>query len=505
MRAGGGVVQEVTTDDREIVSALQAALVDRVGQQRYELWFGANARFAFSELDGAAPSLCVWVPNRFFQDWLRNNFRREVESCCTALLGKSTGVSFQIDESLTADAPSDHNGSLQSPLATAAGAPPIVNQPTPMTVNLPRRSDAPQKKAAATQPHRTTSKPATTRRRYANLDRFVEGPGNRLALATTRMVTEQPGVLSPLVLHGPTGTGKTHLLEGVLTECVRQGRLAVYMSAEQFTSSFLEALHGSGMPNFRRKVRGVDVLMIDDIQFLAGKSSTLGELLHTVDTLARAGKQVVLSCDRPPAELPQLGGEFVARLAGGMVCKLEAPDQPTREGILRSMLDRLDWQLSDEVQRFIAERFSRHARELLGAIHRLRATSTAWGREVDLAFAQEMLADLAPSAPKAINLADIEQAVCDVFGLTGDALKSDKRSKKHSQPRMLAMWLARKYTRSALSEICEHFNRKSHATVISAEKRVERWRSDNEQIDLSGNVARTNDAIRQVEERLRRA
>ncbi len=271
------------------------------------------------------------------------------------------------------------------------------------------------------------------RRRFADLESFVQGTGNRLAATSAGEVAAQLGRVSPLVIHGPTGVGKTHLLEGIWTAAKRRHpRLhAVYLSAEQFTSYFLEALHTSGVPNFRNKYRGVDLLLVDDLQFFAGKRATLGELLHTIDALLREGRQLVFTADRSPAALAGLGPELVARLSAGLVCRIEPPDYETRRGILRGQAARLDLKLSDEVVDFVAGSFRDHARELQGALLKLHATSRALGRPVTLALAEEALADSVVRARQPVKLADVQQAVCAVFGIEPEHLCSTRRTTRH--------------------------------------------------------------------------
>ncbi len=194
------------------------------------------------------------------------------------------------------------------------------------------------------------------RRRLASLDAYVVGRSNCLAHKAAQMAVAQPGGYSPLLVHGPTGTGKSHLLEGIYA-AFRKSRpraAAVYLSAEQFTSYFLQALHKSGMASFRGKYRDLELLVIDDLQFLANKKATIGELQHTIDTLLRAGRQLVFSADRSPAALKVLGPELMSRLSGGMVCRLEPPEFATRLGIVRAQAAQLGLDVPDDVQAYIA-------------------------------------------------------------------------------------------------------------------------------------------------------
>ena len=210
---------------------------------------------------------------------------------------------------------------------------------------------------------------ASPRRRFASLDTFVAGETNRVAVASAEMVVRRPGQVSPLMFHGPTSVGKTHLLEGIWTAARKshQRLTAVYLSAEQFTSQFLEALRGSGLPNFRRKYRGVGVLILDDLQFFVGKRATQVELLHTIDGFLREGRQLVFAADRSPTDLPGLGPELTTRLTGGLVCGIEPPDHATRLAIVGQMARRMKLHVPPEVQQLVASRLTSHARQLSGA------------------------------------------------------------------------------------------------------------------------------------------
>ena len=256
------------------------------------------------------------------------------------------------------------------------------------------------------------------------------------------------------------------------------------------------------MPSFRRKYRGVALLIVDDLQFFVGKRATQVELLHTMDGFLREGRQLVFAADRSPAELAELGSELTTRLSSGLVCRLEPPDQASRVGIIAQMAKRMKLPVPVEVQEFIASRLTSHARELSGALCRLQATSEAVGRPISLGVAEQALADLIRHSGRVVRLPDIEKAVCEVFGLEPASLQSDGKGKRVSHPRMLAMWLARKHTRAALSEIGHYFGRRSHSTVISAQKRVDGWMSSGRPLDLAERRFLADDAVRQVERRL---
>ena len=349
------------------------------------------------------------------------------------------------------------------------------------------------------------TKKASLRRPAVRLDEFSVGPSNRMAYAAVELAASRLGEMSPVLVHGPSGVGKSHLLAGICHHA-RQSRpgLAVAMfSAEQFTTNFLQALHGSGLPGFRRSCRSVDLLAIDDLQFFVGKRATLLELQSTVDTLHRAGKQIVFASDRDIESLSGLGSELTGRLRGGMTAGIMPPDYEVRRGIVSGLAEKRKIDLPADVVDFLANSLTRHARELIGGINRLEATSHMLGAPVTLDLARDALADLVRSSARSLRLADIEQAVCAAFGISESDLKSTRRSRAVNQPRMLAMFLARKHTAAALADIGRHFGRRSHSTVLAAEKTVRKWMTSHSSIVLADATWDVDQAIRRVEDVLR--
>jgi len=500
----------VTKDDKEIVSALRERLADRVGKDRYELWFGASTRLVYR-----SSTLIVEVASRFIQDWLRSNLRKDLETIVREVCPPGTALEFRVDESLAPNAGNDAAADSiadaaatdlanNSPANDSATSPPATTSNTEADVAKGTQSATPAKIAKPQVTNADAANPPA-RRRFQSLGTFVVGESNCLAHKSAQLAADRPGSYSPLFLHGTTGVGKTHLLEGIWSAFKKSHRhsTAIYLSAEQFTSYFLEALHGSGLPSFRRKYRDVELLIVDDVQFFAGKRATLVELLHTLDTLLRGGRQLVLAADRSPAALKVLGPELAARLEGGMICRIEPPEYQTRLGIVGHLAVQMNMQVTAEVQAYIAAQFTAHARELAGALKRLQASSLAHGRAISLGMAEEALADLIHHSGRVVRLPDIEKAVCEVFGLEGDCLQSGRKGKAVSHPRMLAMWLARKHTRAPLSEIGHYFGRRAHSTVISAQNKVETWMSKGAAVQLAERNWSLDEAIRRVEENLR--
>lgn len=516
-------------DDKEIMSALRQALVGRVGLDVYDLWFG---RVVLQPCDAG---LEVGAPDPFTLERLRSKLRGEIEAACATVWGRQVEVRF-VQSSV---GPRAESASVDGS-AAVSGPSPLVrsSSPSPPLLPAPRassgRADGNVKHAEesmrsslvpavrpllAVRDHGESSAREVTerapgsrdvveqapRRRGGTFETFAAGPANQLALTAARSVVPRLGVASPILLYGPNGCGKTHLLEGIVTEARRSGRVrrALLLSAEQFTSQFLEALQGSGLPNFRRKYRDLDLLAIDDVHFLVGKKATLVEFHHTLDGLQRSGRQVVLSADRAPGELQALGADVVMRISGGLVCGMEEADESIRRGIVVQAARRLELELSEPVIEFVASSFVGDARQLLGAVNRLDALSRATGEPVSLGAAQQALTDLVRGGQRMVRLPDIERAVCQVFGIDVRTLQSNSKSRGVSQPRMLAMWLARKYTRAGLSEIGEFFGRRSHTTVIAAQRKMDDWMNRRESIRIDAGECTVVDAVRRVEHRLR--
>jgi chromosomal replication initiator protein len=347
----------------------------------------------------------------------------------------------------------------------------------------------------------------TVARTEPTLSDLVVGASNEYAYRAAEVTARGLQQASPVLFCGGTGVGKTHLLRAIRAEYrhTHPRARAVYLTAEQFITSFVEALRGSGLPSFRQKCRGADLLVLDDVHFFAGKRATLDELLHTLDVLLAEGRQIALASDRSLAELKSLGKEMVSRLASGLVCNIQPPDYAMRLDIVRRLAREMDVALEADVAELVATQISKGARELRGALHRLQATSIAFGQPITRELATSALSDLVQQCTRHVRLSDVEKAVCDVFGVEAVQLRSDRKSRSIHEPRMLAMWLSRKYTRAPWSEIGEHYGRRSHSTVISAHKRMETLIRSHAEIGVSHETCGVEEAIRRVEAALRTA
>jgi chromosomal replication initiator protein len=510
-------------DPREAVAAaIRAAFRSRIGEDRHDVWFGESFQVV-AERDGDGERLVtVLAGSAFTHDWLQRTFRDDFVAAVEHVLGRSGGPTRVVWNPLVAGTDAG-DGIVPPPEAHGAGSGAATDGeapagPTPSAaanasrvhgkraLSVPRGQSARAPATGIGAPGQGSARPTSSVRPSLTLEQYVVGLGNRMAHAAAALAAEQPGAMSPLVIHGPSGAGKTHLLEGICRRMRERNprSSAVMLSAEQFTTTFLESLHGRrGLPGFRRSVRAADLLVIDDIQFLIGKKATISELLHTIEALQRAGKQVVFASDRDVESLAELGADLQARLRGGMCARILPPDEATRAGIVESLAARRALSIPAEVVAFVAARMTRNTRELAGAVNRLEATSHMLGIPVTLDMAEECLAELVRSSSRAVRLADIERAVCSALGVDPGSLQSSCRVRRVNQPRMLAMFLARKHTPAALSEIGAYFGRRSHSTVISAQRTVDGWIASGSRLTLADAEWGVEEAIRRVEESLR--
>ena len=479
-------------DDTQQIAGFRSLLAERIGNQRYELWFGGQTRLSCS-----GNVLTIGITSAFIRDWIRQHFIQELKSTCTAVFGRQLRVAFEVDGSLLLDT----NGAATS---VTSGNELAVESPQPKQPTAIRKTTRDTSDHA--RPHHAPSRGVPANDQFS-FDSVVVGNGNRFAVNSAQMICQGLHQASPVLFWGPTGVGKTHLLRAVrgsYRQTYAKAR-AVYLTAEQFTTGFIEALRGSGLANFRQKCRGADLFLLDDIHFLAGKRATLEELFHTIDSLTMASRKVVLASNRPLGELQPLGTELVSRLSAGAICEIGPPDYATRRQILRQQCDAMSFPLEQGLLETIATQVTAGARELQGALNRIQLTSQVHKQTVCRAMVDEVLNDLAQQNTRTVRLNDIQKAICDVFGVEAAGLRSEVKARALTEPRMLAMWLARKYTRAPWSEIGQFFGRRSHSTVISAHRRVERLMNQQGTVAVSDKTCRVEDAIRRVELALRTA
>jgi chromosomal replication initiator protein len=330
---------------------------------------------------------------------------------------------------------------------------------------------------------------------------WIVGNHNRFATTGAEMVLEKPGRVSPLLIHGPHGVGKSHLAVGLAhrLKTMYRYRRVVCLTGEQFTIEYTESARSGGFASFRKKYRDVEVLVIDDVQFLLGKTGTLIELRNTIDMLMRDQRQIILVADRGLHELAGMGTDLFARLSGGMACAIDPMDSSTRRTLLARLCEQQATHVDAEVLDWVAEHCGSDARVLQGIVHRLAAQQRICGGKLTSDDAIRSISDIVRANQPIVRLRDIEKVVCEAFGLEDDVLRAKSKCQSFSQPRMLAMFLARKYTRTALSEIGAYFGNRQHSTVISAHKKVETWLDANEVLQMGRTHVPVQEILRSLE------
>ncbi|GKX68437.1 chromosomal replication initiator protein DnaA [Inconstantimicrobium mannanitabidum] len=391
--------------------------------------------------------LKIGVPNDFTKDILEKRYKALLIQGIKLVSSKKYNIEFLIKSEIEQDSEEDKLNKSQS-------------------------GDKSLKKATITV---TDEMSATLNPKYT-FDSFVIGNSNRFAHAASLAVAESPAkAYNPLFIYGGVGLGKTHLMHAIghyiLTN--NPNSKVVYVSSEKFTNELINAIKDDKNEEFRNKYRNVDVLLIDDVQFIAGKDRTQEEFFHTFNTLHEANKQIILSSDRPPKEIPTLEDRLRSRFEWGLIADIQAPDFETRMAILKKKADVENLNVANEVMVYIATKIKSNIRELEGALIRIVAYSSLTNREITVDLASEALKDIISSKQGTIvTIGIIQDAIANYFNLRIEELKSQRRTRNIAYPRQIAMYLCRKLTDMSLPKIGEEFGGRDHTTVIHAYEKI---------------------------------
>lgn len=410
----------------------------KLSKPSFDMWLAQTEVLSFEE-----DTLIIGTPNIFVRNWLEQHYASFIQQSIEQVTGMKIDVKFIL--------PEDNAASHEIKQAKNTTSPPGQHD----------RQDDLQSSLLNT--------------KYT-FDSFVIGPGNRFAHAASLAVAEAPAKsYNPLFIYGGVGLGKTHLMQAIGHYVLQHmpGMRVVYLTSEKFTNEFIHAIRDNQAVEFRNKYRNVDILLIDDIQFIAGKEQTQEEFFHTFNALHEASKQIVISSDRPPKEIPRLEDRLRSRFEWGLITDIQPPDLETRIAILHKKAKGEGFDISDDVMVYIANQIDSNIRELEGALIRIVAYSSLTNRDVDVDVAAEALKDIVPhKQPKVITIRDIQQIVCSHFGLRIEDIKSKRRTKSVAFPRQIAMYLARKLTDASLPKIGEEFGGRDHTTVIHAYDKI---------------------------------
>jgi chromosomal replication initiator protein len=464
-----------------------------------------------------APHVFLHAPSRFHADWVKAHYGVDLTRSVTEVAGEALRIEIDVALEMAADRDPEMDASHEdlSPAPSMLGAvrlelqanaaafqredpqhaqrspsqrPPALANPRLRTRGTPSRG-MPQRRnyelpfgapATATAP---SEAPLPAAAEYAlnpryNFDNFVVGPSNQLAHAAGVAASASPGKrYNPLFIYSKVGLGKTHLVNAVghAVQSERSDARVYFISAERFTNEFIWALQHRRIDEFRARYRQhCDVLVIDDIQFLAGREQTQEEFFHTFNALYHADKQIVVTSDRYPQEIGEMQDRLVSRFQWGMVADIQAPELDTRIAILQKKAEQERIPLAADVALYVAQRVESNVRELEGTLLRLAMRADLMGRTIDLELSRSMLGVSATTnrAERATTVEDIQRATAEYFALTVRELCGDRRHRGVSQPRMIAMWIARERLSMSYPEIGRRFGGKDHTTVMSAQKKI---------------------------------
>ncbi len=422
------------------------AVRQQVPQQTYETWF-LPLKPVFLR-DGGVVVRC---PNRFFMDW----FSEHHLPTLLAVLAQHFGHPMECDLDVEEQQPLPDG--LPAPVETAAER----SQGLSFVDEAPARRSEPA---------------AAASRIYLNRDytfeNFVIGSGSKLAHAAAVAVAENPGrAYNPLFIHGGVGLGKTHLMHAIGNAVLKlhPGTSVCYVTAEQFMNDLIWSIQKNRTYQFKNQYRNVDVLLVDDVAFLAGKESTQEEFFHTFNALYNDKKQIVLTSDREPQEIPTLEERLRSRFDWGMTVRIQPPDLETRIAILKKKVETNNIYISDDVIEFIAVNITDNIRTLEGALIKLLAFASLTGSEISLDMASEVLSSVVQASPaRATTIADVMKVVCEHFGITIDQIKSKRRTRDLALARQVAMYIAREEIGAPLTKIGREFGGRDHTTVMHA-------------------------------------
>ncbi|WP_137898063.1 chromosomal replication initiator protein DnaA [Sphingomonas sp. 2SG] len=451
------------TEAQRAWARVRCNLRESAGARLFEQWLKPMELIE----DGDPESIRLGLPSAFMTNWVRNHYADRLLLEFRALLPDVRGVS--IETRIAAPVAIKLVAETPAPVAAVAAAP----APAPLAVAAPLRPAA----------DRPPLDPRFT------FDRFVVDAANRVAFNAARMLAE-PGVprFSPLFLHSGTGQGKTHLMHAIghAFLAAHPDATVLCMSAERFMFDFVAAMRARDTHSFKQRLRGADLLLIDDLQFIAGKDATQEEFFHTVNEIMSAGKRLVISADRCPTALDGVEARIVSRMSVGLVADIKAPDLTLRRTILdRKLADLPEAKVPNEVLDLLAARIHANIRELEGALNRVVAYAQLTGDSIDLDFAVATLGDVLRGAQRRVTIDEIQKLVSQHFELKPLDLVSARRSRAVARPRQIAMYLAKRLTTRSLPEIGRKFGGRDHSTVIHAVRKIEELRDQDRDIDAA--------------------
>ncbi|HVM29167.1 MAG TPA: chromosomal replication initiator protein DnaA [Candidatus Limnocylindrales bacterium] len=447
-------------DAKQVWRAALGELQVSLSPANYETWLKETALIAVSD-----NRFRVAVPNGFAKDWLETRYRSLISQTLARIVGNGVQVDFEVQEGLVVDP--DHGPARGEVEAQASASAPTI--------------------ASRGEGGRSTGEGTTANinPRYT-FRNFIVGSANRLGHAASLSVAERPGqAYNPLFLYGGVGLGKTHLMHAIGNQVIARfpRKRVVYASSEKFTNEFITSIQQGRIDDFRARYRRIDLLLIDDIQFIADKERTQEEFFHTFNAIHEDGKQIVLSSDRPPKLITTLEERLRSRFEWGLIADLTAPDLETRIAILRAKAEEHTMPIGSDVLEFIARKVASNIRELEGALNRIIAYAAMGGMPISIELAQAVLSNVLYNPKRRMATPErIAQVVADYYGVELDALKGQKRDRAIVTPRQIAMYLMRAETDVSLLRIGQELGGRDHSTVLHACDKIDRETQSNEEL-----------------------
>jgi chromosomal replication initiator protein len=427
---------------RRIWDEIASSIQPHVSVDAFQRWFAAIELIQADEI-----ALTFQVPNTIYQLWIESNYLNLVQSATLRVLGSPRDIKFRVVDNGKA------NALVESGVEQSSEPPPVRIQ---------------ERESEAASNHGMNPR--------NSFETFVVGSNNQFAHAAALAVAQSPAkTYNPLFIYGGVGLGKTHLMQAIGQQVMdrKKNFKVMYLSSEKFTNEFIDAIQHNTLVKFRKRYRQSDVLLIDDIHFLAGKERSQEEFFHTFNTLFDGRKQIVLSSDRPASEITNLEQRLVSRFEWGLTAELQPPDIETRMAILRKKAQALHVQLAQEVLEFLAQRVRSNVRRLEGALMRVASFVSLSGREISRETVEQLLRDiLQEEAKKTVTIDQIQKKVAEHFDVRLADMTSKRRPANIAFPRQVAMYLARRHTKASLNEIGDAFGGRDHGTVLHACKTV---------------------------------
>ncbi|MDR3425753.1 MAG: chromosomal replication initiator protein DnaA [Alphaproteobacteria bacterium] len=458
-------LQRAGETSEEAWKILRAQLRDRLGETAYRRWLEPMTSEIAPDVSGASLATLT-LPTRFMRDWVEGHYGDTIRSLWQQIAGPGT-VAFSVMSPLAkaAEAKSAIDNAAIAPIAPLGRAAATSSPP----------SYAPASISSSASANFTGDLSADLDPRFT-FDNFVVGKPNELAYAAARRVAEtQNPAFNPLFLYSGVGLGKTHLMHAIAWH-IRANypqRRVIYMSAEKFMYQFVRALRFKDTVAFKDQFRSVDVLMIDDVQFIGGKDTTQEEFFHTFNALVDRNRQVIISADKSPQDLDRMEERLRSRLGWGLVADLHPANYELRLGILHAKAEKLGCPVPDKVMEFLAHKIASNVRELEGALNRIVAHAQLVGRTISLEMTQEVLADMLRASERRITIDEIQKKVAEHYNVRVADMHSARRARAVARPRQVAMYLAKQLTPRSLPEIGRKFGGRDHTTVIHAVRKIE--------------------------------